>query len=143
MEYYVMQERDYDEAYALWTSTPGMGLRSLDDSREGIETFLSRNRRTSFVCRERDRLAGVILCGHDGRRGYIYHAAVHPDFRRRGIGSELVRLALDALKEEGIKKAALVVFASNEEGNSFWESRGFTLREDLSYRNRTLDESNQ
>ncbi len=138
-----MTDNDYDDAYALWTSTPGLGLRSLDDSREGIGTFLSRNRRTCFVCREQDRLAGIILCGHDGRRGYIYHAAVHPDYRRRGIGSELVRLTLEALQKEGIKKAALVVFASNEQGNQFWESQGFIQREDLCYRNRTIDVNNQ
>ncbi len=134
---------DYEEAYRLWTSTPGMGLRSLDDSREGIGRFLKRNGTTNFVCRTDAGLGGIILCGHDGRRGYIYHMAVRPDCRRRGIGRELVRLALDSLDREGIAKAALVVFESNEEGNRFWESLGFGARQDLVYRNRVIDARNQ
>ena len=139
----LMDISDYDELYTLWTGTPGMGLRSLDDSREGIARFLARNPATCFVAEEDHRLAGVILCGHDGRRGYIYHTAVHPAFRRRGVGSALVHRALEALRAEGILKAALVVFASNENGNAFWAKIGFDRRDDLVYRNKSLCEENR
>lgn len=133
---------DYDAVYSLWTGTAGMGLRSLDDSKAGIEKFLKRNPTTCFVAEENGFLAGVILCGHDGRRGYIYHTAVKPDFRRRGVGKLLVDAALNALKEEGIFKVALVVFQTNALGNAFWESIGFDKREDLIYRNKSLNDAN-
>ncbi|MDC7241060.1 MAG: GNAT family N-acetyltransferase [Spirochaetales bacterium] len=134
---------DYHDAFALWNTTAGMGLRSLDDSKQGIEAFLKRNPETSFVCRSSEgELWGVILCGHDGRRGYIYHAAVKESCRNRGIGRSLVDTVKEALEKEGIKKAALVVYADNESGNAFWESLGFTLREDLHYRNLSLDQNN-
>ena len=129
---------DYDKVYALWLSCAGMGLNNLDDSREGIEKYLARNPETCFVAEEDGNIAGVIIAGNDGRRGYIYHTAVNPDYRRRGIGSELVDKALNALKSLGINKVALVVFSRNENGNAFWEKVGFTVRDDLTYRNISL-----
>ena len=142
MQIRVMNIKDYDRVYALWTGTPGMGMRSLDDSPAGIGRFLDRNPASCFVAEEGGFLNGAILCGHDGRRGYIYHAAVHPDFRRRGIGRALVQSALQALETEGILKAALVVFETNESGNRFWESVGFSQRGDLVYRNKSLNSQN-
>lgn len=135
---------DYDQIYKLWTSTPGMGLRSLDDSREGIECFLKRNPSTCFASVGRDdRIDGVILCGHDGRRGYIYHMAVSVEKRRCGIGTSLVDAAVEALRLEGIHKVALVAFVSNKEGNHFWESIGFSRRDDLVYRNKAINMENR
>ncbi len=109
VEYRIMNMGDYDEAYDLWIKC-GNGLNDKDDSREGIEKYLKRNPTTSYVAVCDGKLAGVILCGHDGRRGIIQHACVSPDFRRLGIGGKLVDLALDALKEEGINKVLLVAF---------------------------------
>ena len=136
----LMTAADYPACYDLWLRTPGMGLNSIDDSAEGIGRYLKRNPHTCFVAEEEGRIAGVILCGHDGRRGFIHHTAVHPDFRRRGIARMLVDAALAALKREGIHKAALVVFERNETGNAFWQQQGFTTREDLVYRNLALTE---
>lgn len=131
---------DYEQVYALWMGSSGMGLNDLDDSREGIARFLRRNPTTCLVAQEGERVVGVILAGNDGRRGYLYHTAVTPDCRHRGIGSALVQAVLDALAAEGIHKAALVVFSRNQAGNAFWEAQGFTVREDLTYRNRALAE---
>lgn len=138
-----MSISDYEEAYQLWTETAGMGLRTLDDSKAGIHQFLKRNPNTNFICRVENRFCGIILCGHDGRRGYIYHTAVHEKYRKQGIGRKLVEATMTALEEEGIKKAALVVFKNNDNGNSFWESIGFTQRIDLTYRNRVIDYANK
>lgn len=129
---------DYDKVYALWLSCKGMGLNNLDDSREGIERFLNRNPDTCFVAEDGGESVGVILAGNDGRRGYIYHTAVHPEHRRKGTAKLLVETALKALKELGINKAALVVFERNEDGNAFWENIGFAARSDLVYRNRAM-----
>lgn len=129
---------DYDRVYALWVSTPGMGLNNIDDSREGIERFLQRNPTTCFVSEDSDRIIGVILSGNDGRRGFIYHTAVAVDKRKLGIGTLLVQAALAAQREAGISKVALVVFKRNEIGNDFWAELGFNVRGDLNYRNLAL-----
>ncbi len=131
---------DYDKVYALWLSCKGMGLNNLDDSRNGIERFLKRNPETCFVAENIGEVIGVIIAGNDGRRGYIYHIAVNPEYRRKGIAKALVNSALKALRDLGINKTALVVFERNADGNAFWESIGFTSRDDLVYRNKALTE---
>jgi ribosomal protein S18 acetylase RimI-like enzyme len=133
---------DYEEVYQLWLDTPGMGLRSLDDSPQGIARFLKRNPHSCFVAEAGNELAGVILSGHDGRRGYIYHLAVRPEYRHQGLGRSLVEHALDALRKEHINRVALVVYEDNVPGNKFWESLGFTTRPDLVYRNISINEKN-
>lgn len=140
MKIRAMSIDDYGGVYQLWLNTPGMGLNTTDDSRDGINRYLSRNPNTCFVS-ERDReIVGVIMAGHDGRRGYIHHTAVKVAERGQGIGSLLVERAMGALKEEGIHKVALVVFSKNQLGNTFWERRGFISREDLVYGNKNIDE---
>ncbi len=134
----VMTIEDYDDVYSLWMSCKGMGLNDLDDSREGIERFLKRNPDTCFVAEQHGNIAGVIIAGNDGRRGYIYHTAVREEYRKQGVASGLVTAALDSLGRVGISKVALVVFDRNVGGNSFWEKMGFTVRDDLVYRNRAL-----
>ena len=136
----VMRIADYDAVYALWLRCSGMGLNDLDDSREGMEKYLKRNPYTCFVAEDEAGVVGVIRAGHDGRRGYIYHTAVDPQKRGRGIGRALIQRALGALHDQGIHKAALVVFSRNEAGNAFWEKMGCLSREDLTYRNIALDE---
>lgn len=133
-----MQAQDYNAVYSLWMSCAGMGLNDVDDSEKEIARFLRRNPGTCFVAEAENNIIGAILAGNDGRRGYIYHTAVHPDFRGRGIARQLVEATVDGLKNEGISKAALVVFSRNEGGNAFWERMGFSVRSDLMYRNKAL-----
>ena len=133
-----MTINDYGMVYDLWLDTPNMGLNNLDDSKEGIGKYLERNPRTCFVAEKDSKIIGVILSGHDGRRGYIHHTAVDKNEQRGGIGSALVAAAMSALEREGINKAALVVFGKNEKGNAFWEKQGFAAREDLVYRNKAI-----
>jgi ribosomal protein S18 acetylase RimI-like enzyme len=139
---------DYPAVYALWKTLPGIGLRTLDDSEEGIRAFLKRNPRTCFVAEadtsgEGRAMAGVILSGHDGRRGFIYHAAVREQNRGKGLGKALVQAVEDAMGREGIHKIALVAFKDNEAGNRFWEARGFSPRDDLVYRDKGLNPENR
>lgn len=134
----VMNINDYDGVYDLWINTPGMGLNLTDDSREGIDKYLKRNPTSSFVAEDDGKVVGVIMSGHDGRRGYIHHTAVLPDYRNQGIARKLVESAMDALDKEGINKVGLVAFARNEIGNVFWENIGFTERDDLVYRNKNI-----
>ena len=135
-----MKIDDYDAAYALWRNTPGMGLNNVDDSREGIARYLKRNPRTCFIAEVDGELVGIILAGHDGRRGYIHHTCVNVTLWNNRIGTRLVGTALNALHTEGISKVALVAFERNERGNSFWERMGFSVRPDLVYRNKALIE---
>lgn len=131
---------DYKSIYDLWMSCKGIGLNDVDDSEIGFTRFLNRNPDTCFVAENDGKLTGAIMVGNDGRRGYIYHTAVHPSCRKQGIGSALVKVALEALKTAGISKVALVVFEKNADGNIFWEKQGFTVRTDLVYRNKSLVE---
>lgn len=121
---------DYSEIVELWSRTPGMGLSDAD-SEANIRRFLSRNKGLSYCCKNDDKIVATILCGHDGRRGYIYHVAVALEYRGRGIGRELVGESLQRLKEAEIDKCHLFVFADNELGNTFWSSIGWTKRDDI------------
>lgn len=125
-----MQIEDYSEIYELWKNTPGMGLSDVD-THQSIDKFLLRNKGLSFVCRYKDRIIGTILCGHDGRRGYIYHVTVAEKYRGRGIGQMLVDKSLQKLKEEGINKCHLFVFSDNQIGNAFWSLTGWAKRQDI------------
>ena len=140
MKIRVMNISDYEQVYQLWMSCSGMGLNNLDDSKEGIERFLNRNPETCFVAETEQKIIGVIIVGNDGRRGYIYHTAVDPNYRNQGIATKLVNEAMKTLKSLGINKVALVVFTKNSDGNVFWEKIGFTSREDLVYRNKAITE---
>ena len=135
-----MNIEDYEKVYDLWIHTKGMGLNTTDDSREGIDKYLHRNPNTCFVAEDNGEIVGVIMSGHDGRRGFIHHTAVKTEYRGKGIGKKLVDSALTALEAEGIHKSALVAFEKNITGNLFWEKIGFTVRDDLVYRNKNIHE---
>lgn len=133
---------DYDAVYGLWNRIVGFAIRSIDDSREGIERFLKRNPTTSVVAECDGKVVGAILCGHDGRRGCLYHVCVDPDYRLRGIGKSMVVFCMRALQAEGISKVSLIAFTKNDIGNAFWKSLTWTERADLNYYDFTLNEEN-
>lgn len=137
-----MEIGDYDNVYALWMTIQGFGIRSIDDSREGVARFLRRNPTTSVVAEEDGEIVGSILCGHDGRRGCLYHVCVREDFRRRGIGKAMVVHAMEALRKEQISKVSLMAFTKNDIGNAFWNTIGWTERLDLNYYDFVLNKEN-
>ncbi len=138
-----MTIEDYQGLRDLWMTIRGFGIRSIDDSREGVELFLKRNPRTSVVAVAEDgAIVGGILCGHDGRRGCLYHVCVREDYRRMGIGKTMVVHCMNALKAEHINKVSLIAFTKNDIGNAFWKQIGWTKREDLNYYDFTLNEEN-
>ena len=138
----IMTIDDYEQVYALWKQIHGFGIRSVDDSREGIARFLKRNPDTSVVAVDDGKIVGAILCGHDGRRGCMYHVCVDADYRMRGIGKSMVVFAMEALKKEKINKVSLIAFTKNDIGNAFWKEIGWTKRLDLNYYDFTLNEEN-
>ena len=142
MEYTIrpLTIEDYDKVFALWNGTEQSrrALNPIDDSREGIGRYLKRNPATCFAAEAGQKIIGVILSGHDGRRGMIHHLCVHPDCRGMGIASCLVAYAEKALQAEGIQKVFGMVFKDNDAANSFWESQGYVLRTDLNYRNKSM-----
>ena len=137
-----MMIEDYEQVFALWKTIHGFGIRSVDDSKEGIERFLKWNPGLSVVAEEEGQIIGAILCGSDGRRGCLYHVCVHRDYRRRGIGKEMVVQCMKALKELHINKVSLIAFTKNDVGNVFWKEIGWTKREDLNYYDFGLNEKN-
>ena len=138
-----MTAEDYEGLRALWMSIRGFAIRSIDDSREGVERFLRRNPSTSVVAVGDDGIIiGGILCGHDGRRGCLDHVCVREDCRRKGIGKAMVVHCMNALRAEEINKVSLIAFTANDVGNAFWNQIGWTRREDLNYYDFTLNEAN-
>ena len=137
-----MKIEDYDKVFALWKTIKGFGIRSVDDSREGIERFLKWNPGLSVVAEENGKIVGAILCGSDGRRGCLYHVCVHKEYRRQGIGKTMVVWCMEKLKELQINKVSLIAFTQNDIGNAFWKEIGWTKREDLNYYDFTLNEKN-
>lgn len=138
-----MTIEDYPGLYKLWMTIHGFGIRSIDDSEIGVARFLKRNPETSVVAvNEEGEIVGGILCGHDGRRGCLYHVCVREDYRRRGIGKEMVVFCMNALKAENISKVSLIAFSTNDIGNAFWNEIGWTRRLDLNYYDFTLNEEN-
>ena len=139
-----MTLNDYQAVYQLWINTPNMGLNDVDDSKGGIARMLKRNPTLSFVAEvereENTQIVGVIIAGEDGRRGYIYHTAVDVAYRNQGIGEALVNHVMDAMKALSISKVGLFIFQRNEIGNGFWERLGFSVRDDLYYRNKAIIE---
>jgi len=129
---------DYDEVIALWRSSPGVGLSDVDGP-EGIAAYLARNPGLSFVARLDSELAGAVLCGTDGRRGYLHHLAVGPQYRRQGIGETLVESCLSGLKAQGCRKCHIFVYGGNVEGQVFWERVGWRLRTELVIMSKDID----
>ena len=123
-------------------SIRGFSIRSIDDSREGVARFLRRNPDTSVVAVADGRVVGAILCGHDGRRGCLYHVCVREEYRMHGIGKAMVVACMNALKKEGISKVSLIAFTANDVGNAFWKQIGWTRREDLNYYDFVLNRKN-
>ena len=138
----VMTTDDYEEVHNLWMSIHGFAVRSIDDSKEGVERFIRRNPKTSVVAVSDGKIVGAILCGHDGRRGCLYHVCVHEDYRKHGIGKSMAVACMRALQAEQINKVNIVAFKSNELGNHFWKEEGWNFRDDLNYYDFTLNEAN-
>ena len=137
-----MTIEDYEGIYELWMKIKGFAMRSIDDSKEGVERFLKRNPDTSVVAVKDGKIVGAILCGHDGRRGCLYHVCVDPMYRKQGIGTAMVVFAMNALKKENISKVSLIAFTQNDIGNAFWHHVGWIEREDLNYYDFVLNKEN-
>jgi len=120
----------YDDVFALWRHSEGVELSGADEKKH-IQAYLQRNPGMSFVAVADGAVAGSVLCGHDGRRGYIHHLAVRADCRRKGIGRRLATACLDVLSAAGIQKCHLFIVNQNEKGRAFWESIGWTVRGDI------------
>ena len=136
-----MTEQDYDAVRALWLTIRGFGIRALDDSREDVVRFIRRNPTTSVVAVTDGKIIGSILCGSDGRQGALYHVCVAKEYRRRGIGTQMVGYCMRQLKDMGINKVGLIAFTSNEAGNAFWKQIGWK-KSDVNYYEFTLNEKN-
>lgn len=123
---------DYEAASALWQQSEGIALSGAD-SKENIARYLERNPRGSYVACDQDQelLVGAVLCGHDARRGYLYHLAVSPLYHQRGIARSLVKHALADMHAAGIERTHIVVLANNPKGMAFWEALGWKRRDGL------------
>ncbi|NQV14141.1 GNAT family N-acetyltransferase [bacterium] len=125
-----MIESDYKPLYDIWVSTPGVDVTRAD-SQKGYRSFLERNPGFSITAEQDGKLVGGVLCGHDGRRGFIHHLVVIPAVRRQGVGKQLVADCLKKLENAGIEKCHLFIRRDNINGLKFWESIGWMERLEL------------
>ena len=125
-----MTIEDYDAVMALWQDTPGLCLND-SDTREGIAAFLERNPGLSVVARVGGKLVGAVLCGHDGRRGYLHHMAVAENWRGDGIGSAMADACLAGLLRQGIRECKIFKLSTNSGAEQFWLKRGWLMRDNL------------
>jgi ribosomal protein S18 acetylase RimI-like enzyme len=126
----LMQRSDYAAAVTLWQQSPGVQLRDAD-SEPAITRYLARNPGSSFVAEVNQKLVGTVLCGHDGRRGFLHHLAVDDAHRRKGIATLLVDAALQALREQEIFKTHILVLSGNGDAVTFWQTCRFGQRDDV------------
>ena len=129
---------EYGKVVALWNLSEGIGLSGAD-SKSSIQSYLDRNPGMSFIAYDNDIVVGAVLCGHDGRRGYIHHLAVHPDYRSQGIGRMLEDKCLAALNTAGIQKSHLFIFNNNQRGIDFWKKLGWTRRFDITVLSKQIE----
>jgi ribosomal protein S18 acetylase RimI-like enzyme len=125
-----IRETDYPKLIKLWEAAGNIEVRQTDTP-EMLARFLDRNPTCSYAAYAGTRLIGAVLAGHDGRRGYLYHMAVKPDYRERGVGTRLVNAAVSAIKSEDIQKIHCLVKRDNIIAQQFWEACSFDQREDL------------
>ena len=125
-----MTIEDYDEVYAMWLITSRRALSTADE-RGQIERYLKRNEGLSQVAVVDGKIVGTVLAGHDGRRGFIHHMAVLPEYRRRHIGHALAEKTIEKIKSEGIEKTHIFCYQDNETGQKFWRDFGFIKRDDI------------
>jgi N-acetylglutamate synthase len=128
IEYRSLLAVDYVAAMALWNRTPGVRTT---ESEAMFNRFLERNPEFSAAAWSGEQLVGAVMCGHDSRRGYLYHLAVEEAFRRRGIAQALVNSCLDRLRTIGIEKCSAFLFTHNATGRDFWQHLGWRERIDL------------
>ena len=115
---------DYEAAVELWKRVEGLDIAEGDD-RESVRRFLGQNRGLSRVATDGSTIVGAALCGHDGRRGYIYHLAVDPAYQGRQLGKRLVEECLAGLRRAGLERANILVAKDNPRGRDFWRRTGW------------------
>ncbi|NOH53503.1 GNAT family N-acetyltransferase [Vibrio coralliilyticus] len=125
-----MAIEDYDVVIRLWLQTEGMSVRDAD-SRENIALYLDRNPDLSFVAISESNIIGAVLVGTDGRRGYLQHLAVLPQFRGQRIGYQLISQSINALANIGIPKTHLFVYDDNLNAQKFYEKLGWFPRDNI------------
>ncbi len=120
----------YDEIFAMWQITSKRALSKADEKEE-IEYYLNRNKGLSQIAVADGKIVGTVLAGHDGRRGFIHHMAVLPEYRRKGIAKAMAKTSIERLAQEGIYKTHIFTYQDNSGGQGFWSSLGFEKRDDL------------
>ncbi|MDR2167109.1 MAG: GNAT family N-acetyltransferase [Clostridiales bacterium] len=139
MIYRNMKIEDFEQVHALWRATEGVQPHPVDNNYQTMERYIKHNPDTTFVAEENGEIIGIILCGHDGRRGYIYQLAVEESRRGNGIGTKLVNLGINALRAEGIGRVGMFALVDNQRIIDYWEKMGFEPKDFMTFRLKNLD----
>lgn len=125
-----MTIEDYEEVYSMWLTTSRRALSKADEKPQ-MDMYLKHNKGMSQVAVVDGKIVGTVLAGHDGRRGFIHHMAVLPEYRRKHIGHSLAQKAIEKISEQGIDKTHIFCYQNNETGQNFWRDFGFEKRDDV------------
>lgn len=131
MDIRAYRDGDGDRLRTFWL-TCGVKIRPGDDD-DSLARFHARNPGLLLLAEEDAHLVGSALAGWDGRRGWLYHVAVHRDERRRGIGRALVAETESRLRALGCPKLNLLVWDDNTWAMRFWESLGYRREKTVEY----------
>ncbi|GAA3409466.1 GNAT family N-acetyltransferase [Paenibacillus hodogayensis] len=133
-----MRIEDYDKIAQFWAKNFGNAVSLEFDSRERISVYLKRNPELSTVAKMGEDIIGTVLCGHDGRRGTLYHVAVSEEYRRKGIANEMVQRSLSLLKQEGFGDAVLFAHLENTNAVQYWKKNGWGALSNILYHYKPL-----
>jgi ribosomal protein S18 acetylase RimI-like enzyme len=109
----------------LWKSIEAGVNIGRSDTPEEIQKKLKRDPDLFLVAEQNQEIVGTVIGGYDGRRGMIYHLAVHKTVREQGVGALLLGEVEKRLQAKGCVKCYLLVLADNELAVHFYENRGW------------------
>lgn len=119
----------YELVVDLWIKS-GISVGSTD-TREELERMLQRNPNLFLIGKINNSVIGVVMGGFDGRRGYVHHLTIDPDYQRRGYGKIIMADLIEKFRKIGVHKIHLFIEKYNKDVVEFYRNLGWEIRDDL------------
>ena len=119
----------YDEVVELWRKA-GIEIVSSDTIDE-VTRVLNRNPDLFLIGKLHEKVISVVIGAFDGRRGYVHHLAVDPDYQKIGFGKIIMEALIEQFRTKNIQKVHLFIEKSKKSVVKFYSNLGWDVREDL------------